>query len=92
MIFLKKISKKIPFITTNLIYNIKLFNDFIFFTSLIKEYIKLHNLYSIDILKNFIYLLNMLAIKYILYNMYNDILYKNNYIYCKNIYILELFY
>lgn len=92
MIFLNKTSKKISFITNNLIYNIKLFNDFIFFTYLIKEYIKFHNLYSIDILKNSIYLLNMLSIKHILFNLYNDILYKNNYIYCNNIYILELFY
>lgn len=91
MIFLNKINKNIFSKKNNLLYSIKLFNDFIFFSFLIKEYIKVHNIYSIYLLKNSIYLLNMLAIKYIIYIMYNNIFYINNNIYYK-IYTLELFY
>ena len=90
MIFLRKTSKFIFPIKTNLLYSIKLFNDFIFFSLLIKEYIKTQNLYSIYLLKNSIYLINILAIKYILYTVYNKILYiYNNFFY--KIYTLELF-
>ena len=91
MIFLNKINKNIFSKKNNLLYSIKLFNDFIFFSFLIKEYIKVHNIYSRYLLKNSIYLLNMLAIKYIIYIMYNNIFYINNNIYYK-IYTLELFY
>lgn len=93
MIFLNKIYKKNSFLNKYLIYNIKLFNDFIFFSYLIKEYIKLYNLYSLFLLKNFIYLLNIFSIKYIIYILYynNIILHiKNNNFYI--IYNLELFY
>lgn len=94
MIFLnKKIYNKkyIYYKNINLLYFIKIINDFIFFSFLIKEYIKIHNLFSFNLLKNFINLLNIIAIKYILYNMYNNIFNIKNIIYYK-IYILELFY
>ena len=95
MIFLNKINKyKFFSIKNNLLYCIKIFNDFIFFSFLIKEYIKIYNLYSLYLLKYFIYLINMIIIKYIIYNLYYYLYYKNNNydINNSNIYILELFY
>lgn len=94
MIFLnKKIYNKkyIYYKNINLLYFIKIINDFIFFSFLIKEYIKIYNLFSFNLLKNFINLLNIIAIKYILYNIYNNIFNITTTINYK-IYILELFY
>lgn len=91
MIFLTTNYKNVFFINKKLIYFIKLFDDFVFFISLFKEYITLYKLSSVNYLKNSIYLLNLLSLKYILYIKHNNIFYLNDYNIYK-IYILELFY
>nr|YP_009186565.1 ribosomal protein S5 [Cyclospora cayetanensis]AKO71983.1 ribosomal protein S5 [Cyclospora cayetanensis]ANJ44338.1 ribosomal protein S5 [Cyclospora cayetanensis]ANN13272.1 ribosomal protein S5 [Cyclospora cayetanensis]ANN13301.1 ribosomal protein S5 [Cyclospora cayetanensis]ANN13330.1 ribosomal protein S5 [Cyclospora cayetanensis] len=87
MIFLNKKFKIKLFKQPNLLYSIKLYNDFIFFSYLIKEYIKIYTNFSIYIIKNFIYLLNILAVKYIIYYSNNKYIFNNIY---HTIYILEL--
>ena len=90
MVFLYKKHKKKSFRTNILIYSLKLFDDFIFFLLLIKDYINIYNLCLTVVLKNAIYLLNIIAIKYILYSNYLKNLYIINYNYY-NIYNIELF-
>ncbi len=51
-------------------YPIKIANDFLFFSFILKEYIRLHVLPSLNSLTTTIYLLNILAIKYLLFTTY----------------------